>query len=486
LDSATSNEVLDVLLRSVAANGRTLLVVTHDPNVAARCQRVVELRDGRIVADNGSSVSMALLSQSSLSSASRSEHQLQGCLQCLALSMALRLTPYLARSNGSSFRETGLRDAGLPILAFGTVTALLLTVAGGSQVFWSWSDDIAGTYQALAVVAMVLLIIPLLTLGASAARLAARRRDDRLASLRLLGANSATVVWMTVIESTVLAAVGALAGAGLYACVAPFLGLIQFRGQAIGSHAWLSVPSILGCILAVCVLAAASAALGLRKVVVTPLGVRTRQTADGAHWVRGLIAAVVVVIGVVAMGMLSSFGRVHCDHRGDGRLLRAGTAGVEPHGTLDPAAAGILATQARQAARATAGRTDRAGEPQGIVAASWGRRDDQFCGGVRRVWAWRWPTPWAPAPDDEATLLVRDINTGVMITLLGSFLMVACSAGVNQAAAVLDRASTLVALDRVGMPQKLMVAARVKAVMSPLFLVAGHLRWQRLRVWSCR
>ena len=75
--------------------------------------------------------------------------------------------------------------------------------------------------------------------------------------------------------------------------------------------------------------------------------------------------------------------------------------------------------------------------------------------------------------DNEAALLVRDINTGVMITLLGSFLMVACSAGVNQAASVLDRASTLVALDRVGMPRKLMVASRVKAVMSPLFLVAG-------------
>jgi hypothetical protein len=74
---------------------------------------------------------------------------------------------------------------------------------------------------------------------------------------------------------------------------------------------------------------------------------------------------------------------------------------------------------------------------------------------------------------DETTLLVRDINTGVMITLLGSFLMVACSAGVNQASSVLDRAATLVALDRVGMPRKLMVSARVRAVMSPLLLVAG-------------
>lgn len=52
LDSATSTEVLDVLLGSAAANGRTVLIVTHDPQVAARCGRVVELRDGRIIADS--------------------------------------------------------------------------------------------------------------------------------------------------------------------------------------------------------------------------------------------------------------------------------------------------------------------------------------------------------------------------------------------------------------------------------------------------
>ncbi|MFC8041145.1 FtsX-like permease family protein [Paenarthrobacter sp. NPDC057355] len=389
-----------------------------------------------------------------------------------SLTMALRLTPYLARSSGNSFRETGLRDAGLPILAFGTVTALLLTVAGGSQVFWSWTDDIAGTYQALAVVAMVLLIIPLLTLGASAARLAARRRDDRLASLRLLGANSATVVWMTVIESTVLAAVGALAGAGLYACAAPFLGLIQFRGQAIGSHAWLSVPSILGCILAVCILAAASAALGLRKVVVTPLGVRTRQTADGAHWVRGLIAAVVVVLGVVAMGMLSSFGAFI--------VILAVMGGCFGLALLALNLMGPWVLRLRASSQ-----LKRAKRPEHLLAArtvlespkeSWrqvgGVAMTSFVGvfvGVGMAIA----DAMGTAGDTEAALLVRDINTGVMITLLGSFLMVACSAGVNQAAAVLDRASTLVALDRVGMPRKLMVAARVKAVMSPLFLVAG-------------
>lgn len=49
LDTQTSHEVMDALLWSTTGQGRTLLVVTHDPEVAARCSRVVAVRDGRIV-----------------------------------------------------------------------------------------------------------------------------------------------------------------------------------------------------------------------------------------------------------------------------------------------------------------------------------------------------------------------------------------------------------------------------------------------------
>lgn len=52
LDSRTSNEVLTELLGSTVGRGSTLVVVTHDENVAARCSRVVRLADGRIVADS--------------------------------------------------------------------------------------------------------------------------------------------------------------------------------------------------------------------------------------------------------------------------------------------------------------------------------------------------------------------------------------------------------------------------------------------------
>lgn len=48
LDSRTSDEVMDALLGSTVGDGRTLVVVTHDERVAARCSRVVRMSDGRV------------------------------------------------------------------------------------------------------------------------------------------------------------------------------------------------------------------------------------------------------------------------------------------------------------------------------------------------------------------------------------------------------------------------------------------------------
>lgn len=48
LDSRTSAEVMDALLWSTTGQGRTLIVVTHDADVAARCSRVVAMQDGQL------------------------------------------------------------------------------------------------------------------------------------------------------------------------------------------------------------------------------------------------------------------------------------------------------------------------------------------------------------------------------------------------------------------------------------------------------
>lgn len=50
LDTATGHVILDIF-DGLHAEGKTILMVTHEPDVAARCERVVTLRDGRILSD---------------------------------------------------------------------------------------------------------------------------------------------------------------------------------------------------------------------------------------------------------------------------------------------------------------------------------------------------------------------------------------------------------------------------------------------------
>jgi putative ABC transport system ATP-binding protein len=51
LDSKTGTAILDLLLSLRATLGTTVLIATHDPIVAARCDRLVRLQDGHITDD---------------------------------------------------------------------------------------------------------------------------------------------------------------------------------------------------------------------------------------------------------------------------------------------------------------------------------------------------------------------------------------------------------------------------------------------------
>jgi len=50
LDSSTSADILS-LIHELHDGGQTVVMVTHEPDIAAQCQRIVRLRDGRVVSD---------------------------------------------------------------------------------------------------------------------------------------------------------------------------------------------------------------------------------------------------------------------------------------------------------------------------------------------------------------------------------------------------------------------------------------------------
>ena len=49
LDEATGTAIADLLFARIADVGATLMLVTHDPDLAARCDRVIHVRSGRVV-----------------------------------------------------------------------------------------------------------------------------------------------------------------------------------------------------------------------------------------------------------------------------------------------------------------------------------------------------------------------------------------------------------------------------------------------------
>lgn len=52
LDSATATEIMDLIVELNSTDHQTCVIVTHDPKVAARCNRTIHMADGTIVRED--------------------------------------------------------------------------------------------------------------------------------------------------------------------------------------------------------------------------------------------------------------------------------------------------------------------------------------------------------------------------------------------------------------------------------------------------
>ncbi|GAA3591376.1 FtsX-like permease family protein [Klugiella xanthotipulae] len=371
----------------------------------------------------------------------------------------------------------------LPLVAFAAATALTLTVLAGVIMFLGWEGHELDIYPTVAGLAGAILVIPLLSLGAAAARLSAHRRDDRLATLRLLGATSGTVSAMTVMESAMIAFGGALLGTLLYGVGLPLVGLLSFGGAPIGAAALMLSPLVIvGVVAGMTALAALSAVLSVRRVVISPLGVRMRRDAPPLRRWHFVVAGAVILLAVGALQVMQA---------GTSLLVMRVTfiggfaAGIGVLNLLGPL---VIAAIARSQVK-------RVKTPERLIAlrqvlespaATW-----RQVGGVAvtcfvAVVAGSGLGLISQVPngdlDEPSRVLFSDMSTGIVLTIAMSFLMVACSVGVGQAAAVYDRADLYRSLHLLGMPDLMVSRARRRAVLAPLrwtvivsVLVAGVL-----------
>jgi FtsX-like permease family protein len=147
-----------------------------------------------------------------------------------------------------------------------------IATAPGRQV---WSPYFRDAFVAGALA----FLFPILILIGTATRLAAARREERFAALRLVGATPRQISVVASVDATVGALLGTVLGIGIFLLIRPAL-----ADTAITSARYFPdsvTPTALGyaaVLVAVPVVSAVAALLSLRRVRISPLGVTRRTT----------------------------------------------------------------------------------------------------------------------------------------------------------------------------------------------------------------
>src|SRR5260370_32899301 len=128
-------------------------------------------------------------------------------------------------------------------------------------------------------VGVLAVLFPILILIGTATRLAAARREERFAALRLVGATPRDINVIASVDSVVSTFFGAIAGIGLFLAIPPALaGAGLTRTRYFAAPVRLAAWVYLAMLVAVPAAAAFAALASLRRVRVSPLGVSRRAS----------------------------------------------------------------------------------------------------------------------------------------------------------------------------------------------------------------
>src|SRR5664280_1182324 len=152
------------------------------------------------------------------------------------------------------------------------------------------------------VLAIVGALVPVAVFVATATRLAATRREQRLAALRLIGATPAQVARLAVVEALLYTGIGAPAGILVFALSRPLVAQIPLDGGTWWPET-IAPPlaEALALMVMVQVVGALAALQGMRRLSLSPLGVQRRVTPPQPSALRlvptfaGLVSLIVAV-----------------------------------------------------------------------------------------------------------------------------------------------------------------------------------------------
>jgi hypothetical protein len=128
-------------------------------------------------------------------------------------------------------------------------------------------------------VGVLAVVFPILILVGTATRLAAARREERFAALRLVGATPRDISIIASVEATVSALLGTVLGIVVFLLVQPALaGAALIGTQYFSATVTPTVWGYAGMVVAVPVASAIASLMSLRRVQISPLGVSRRAT----------------------------------------------------------------------------------------------------------------------------------------------------------------------------------------------------------------
>ncbi len=139
--------------------------------------------------------------------------------------------------------------------------------------------DYSQFFQIVLGLGAVGLLVPVLVFVATSTRLAAARREERFAALRLVGATPLQVNVIASVESGLAAVAGMIVGFAGFFTFRPPVARIPFTGDPFFTNdLTLGWPVIIGVVIGVPLAAIAASLLTLRRVQISPLGVMRRTT----------------------------------------------------------------------------------------------------------------------------------------------------------------------------------------------------------------